>query len=163
MKVQARKILGLVVASTFALVAFAQETDTLFATAAAQGDIYEITSSELALERAASEEVRTFAQDMIADHTATTEQLTPIAEELGVTPPTETTAAAQLDIAYLETLEGAAFDTAYMEGQLVSHESAVAAFEIASKTAQNEALRAFATENLPIIREHLEMVQGMMP
>lgn len=163
MRVQVQKVLGLAVASTFGLIAFAQETDTLFATAAAQGDIYEITSSELALERAASEEVRTFAQDMIADHTATTEQLTPIAGEIGVTPPTKTTAAAQLDIAYLETLEGAAFDTAYMEGQLVSHEAAVAAFEIAFKTAQNEALRAFATENLPIVTEHLQMVQGMMP
>ena len=162
MKVQTQKVFGLVIASMFGLVAFAQETDTLFATAAAQGDIYEITSSELALERATSDAIRTFAQDMIADHTATTEQLVPIAEELGVTPPTETTAAFQLDIAYLETLEGAAFDTAYMEGQLVSHQAAVAAFEIGSQTAQNEDLRAFATENLPIIQEHLQMVQGMM-
>ena len=78
-------------------------------------------------------------------------------------PPTETTAAAQLDIAYLGTLEGAAFDAAYMEQQQVSHEAAVAAFEIASETAQNEDLRAFATENLPIIQEHLTMVQQMLP
>lgn len=161
MKVQVRKVLGLVGASVFGLVAFAQETDTLFPVAAAQSDLYEITSSELALERAASEAVRTYAQTMINHHTMTTEQLTPIAEELGLTPPTETTAAAQLDIAYLETLEGAAFDTAYMEQQQVSHEAAVAAFEIASETAQNEDLRAFATENLPIIEEHLTMVQEM--
>ena len=105
MRLQAHKVLGLVVALMFAFVAFAQEVDTLFATAAAQDDIYEITSSELALERAGSEEVRTFAQTMIDAHTATTEQLTPIATELGVTPPTETMAAAQLNIARLETLE----------------------------------------------------------
>ena len=105
MRPQARKVLALVIALTFGLVAFAQEVDTLFATAAARDDIYEITSLELALERAASEEVRTFAQAMIDAHTATTEQLTPIATELGVRPPTETMAAAQLNIARLETLE----------------------------------------------------------
>lgn len=157
-----RKILGLVVVATLGVVS-AQETDTLFPVAAAQGDLYEITSSELALERASSEEVRTYAQTMIDHHTMTTEQLTPIAGELGVTPPDETTAAAQLDIAYLETLEGAAFDTAYMEQQRVSHETAVAAFKIASETAQNAALKAFATENLPIIQGHLTMVQEMLP
>ena len=157
-----RKVLGLVAVATLG-VASAQETDTLFAAAAAQSDLYEIGSSELALGRAASEEVRTYAQTMIDHHTMTTEQLTPIAEELGVTPPGETTAAAQLDIAYLETLEGAAFDTAYMEQQRVSHEAAVAAFEIASETAQNADLKAFATENLPIIEEHLTMVEGMLP
>lgn len=162
MRVQAHKVLGLVVALMFVFVAFAQETDTLFTTAAAQDDIYEITSSELALERAASEEVRTFAQTMIDAHTATTKQLTPIATELGVTPPTETMPAAQLNIAYLETLEGAAFDTEYMKQQVVSHEMAVGVYEIASKTAQNEALKEFATATLPIIREHLQMAQGMM-
>ena len=146
-----RKVFSLVGASVFGLVAFPQETDTLFPVAAAQSDLYEITSSELALERAVSEEVRTYAQTMIGHHTMTTKQLTPIAEELGLTLPTETTAAAKLDVAYLETLEGAAFDTAYMEQQMVSHQAAVAAFEIASKTAQNEALQAFAMENLPII------------
>lgn len=155
MKVRAGRVLALVFGLTVGLAASAQETDTLFATAAAQSDLYEIASSELALARASSEEVRAFAQRMIDDHTATTEQLTPIAEELGVTPPTETTAAAQLDIAYLETLEGEAFDTAYMEQQRLSHEAAVAAFEIAAETAQNEALKAFAAENLPIIQAHM--------
>lgn len=155
MKLHARKILGLLAASTVGWVAFAQETDALFATAAAQSDLYEITSSELALERASSEEVRAFAQRMIDDHTATTEQLTPVAEALGVTPPTETTAAAQLDLAYLGTLEGEAFDTAYMEQQRLSHEAAVAAFEIAAETAQDEALRAFVTKNLPVIQAHM--------
>ena len=155
MKVHARKVLGLLAVSTVSWVAFAQETDALFVTTAAQSDLYEITSSELALERASSEEVRAFAQRMIDDHTATTEQLTPIAEALGVTPPAETTAAAQLDIAYLETLEGEAFDTAYMAQQRLSHEAAVAAFEIAAETAQDEALRAFATKNLPVIQAHM--------
>ena len=124
-KVRTGRVLALVFGLTVGLAASAQETDVLFATATAQSDLYEIASSELALTRASSEEVRAFARRMIDDHTATTERLTPIAEELGVTPPTETTAAAQLDITYLETLEGEAFGTAYMEQQRLSHEAAV--------------------------------------
>ncbi len=129
--------------------------DQKFMMMAATGGMAEVEMARLALEKSSSDAVKQYARKMIDDHTATTEQLTPIAEALGVTPPAETTAAAQLDIAYLETLEGEAFDTAYMAQQRLSHEAAVAAFEIAAETAQDEALRAFATKNLPVIQAHM--------
>jgi predicted outer membrane protein len=46
-----------------------------FAEAAAVGDLYEVESSRLATMKASSPEVRQFAEMMIADHTASTEQL----------------------------------------------------------------------------------------
>ena len=46
-----------------------------FAEAAAVGDLYEVESSRLATTKASSPEVRRFAEMMIADPTATTEQL----------------------------------------------------------------------------------------
>jgi putative membrane protein len=166
-------LLGLMMLATFG---FAQDTtdtqampsvsgmdaDTLFVMTAAQGDLYEITSSQLALEQAESQEVKDFAQMMIDDHTATTEQLTAIAGELGVTPPTEPNPMQQFMLVYLQGLQGADFDTAYMRQQVVSHAAAVEAFTTAaSGGAQNESLVAFANENLPTIEQHLTMAQGM--
>jgi putative membrane protein len=138
------------------------DTDSLFIMTAAQGDLFEITSSQLALERAESQEVRDFAQQMIDDHTATTEQLTPLASELGVTPPTEPNPMQQFMLAHLQTLQGADFDTAYMRHQVLSHSAAVDAYTTAAAGGvQNESLVNFASQNLPTIEQHLSMAQQM--
>ena len=154
------KFAALLVTAAFGFVAFAQ-TDSLFAAAAAQSDIYEITSSQVALDQTENQAVRALAQRMIHDHSETTAQLKPIAEAMGVTPPTRTNAAARLEIAYLKTLNGDAFDSEYVKQQVVSHEAAVGAFQIASKTAQNSDLKAFAQKFLPVIQEHLEMARQL--
>lgn len=138
------------------------DADSLFVMTAAQSDLYEITSSQLALQNAESQEVKDFAQQMVTDHTATTEQLTAIASELGVTTPTEMNPMQQFMIAYLQTVQGADFDTAYMRQQVVSHHGAVEAFTTATAGGvQNESLVNFASTNLPIIEEHLSMAQQM--
>ena len=154
------KLAALLVMVAFGFVAFAQ-TDPLFAATAAQSDIYEITASQVALDHTGNQAVKAFAQKMIHDHSETTAQLKPIAEAMGVTPPTKTNAAARLDIAYLRTLNGNAFDSEYIKQQMVSHEAAVGAFQIASKTAQNDDLKAFATKYLPVIQEHLKMARQL--
>ncbi len=149
------------VIAVFGVVAFAQSADPLFATAAAQSDIYEITSSQLALEHSQNQQVQAFAQKMIADHEKTTAALEPIAKTMGMTPPAQTNPAAQLELSYLETLDGDAFDKAYLEQQVVSHEAAVGAFEIATKTAQDGALKSFVQKYLPVVQMHLKMAQQM--
>jgi putative membrane protein len=142
--------------------ALSGDADALFVMTAAQGDLYEITSSQLALEQAESQEVKDFAQQMITDHTATTEQLIPIASELGLTPPTEMNAMQQFMIAHLQALQGADFDSAYLRQQVVSHSAAVEAFTTAAAGGvQNESLVNFASQNLPVIEEHLSMAQSM--
>ena len=154
------KLAALLVMVAFGFVAFAQ-TDPLFAATAAQSDIYEITASQVALDQTENQTVRAFAQKMIHDHSETTAQLKPIAKAMGVTPPARTNAAARLEIAYLRTLNGDAFDNEYVKQQRVSHEAAVGAFQIASKTAQNSDLKAFAQKFLPVIQEHLEMARQL--
>ena len=156
-----KKLAALLVVATFGLAAFAQQTDPLFAAAAAQSDIYEITAAKIALDHTNSQAVKAFAQKMIHDHSETTAHLKPIAKAMGITPPTETNAAAKLELSYLKTLNGQAFDSAYSKQQVVSHEAAVGAFEIATKTAQNSELKAFAKKYLPVIQGHLKMAQQL--
>jgi putative membrane protein len=161
------KLVGLVAVLLIGLAVLAQDQgemqpDVLFATTAAQGDIYEIASSQLALERAESQEVRDFAQRMIDEHSQTTEQLSAIAQELGMTLPTEASAMHEFMLAHLASLQGAEFETAYLQQQVIVHQAAVNAFEAAAAGAvQNEELQAFASENLQAIQEHLQMAQQL--
>ena len=159
--VQLKRLAPLMVAASFGLIAFAQQTDPLFAAAAAQSDIYEISAAKVALGHTNSQAVKAFAQKMIQDHTETTSQLKPIAKAMGVTPPTKTDAAARLELSYLRTLNGGAFDSEYAKEQVVSHQAAVGAFKIAAKTAQNSELKSFAQKYLPVIQGHLKMAQQL--
>ncbi|MDQ3396335.1 MAG: DUF4142 domain-containing protein [Deinococcota bacterium] len=139
-----------------------QTGDELFVTAVAQADAYEINSSQLALEHASSEEVRRFAELMVEHHTMTTEQLMELATQAGMAPVATVSPMHQLMIDYLAGLDGSEFDNAYVMQQFVVHQAAVTIFEIGARGTENEGVRAFASENLPVIQEHLQTVQELM-
>ena len=143
--------------------AWAQDAgfDTAFAQAAAQGDMYEISSSERIVEAGGNEEVVAFAQRMIEDHTMTTEQLTSLAQSAGIELPTAPAPTHEAKLAQLAALEGADLETAYVQQQVIVHQDAVSLFRAASTMAQNEELRAFAEQTLPALEEHLQMAQDL--
>jgi putative membrane protein len=136
------------------------QVDQPFVQAAAEGDLYELTSSQLA-QQSSSEAVQTFAQRMIDDHTMTAERLTELAEGIGIPLPTMPGAAQQVMIAQLMQLQGPEFDRAYAQQQVLAHQTALSLFETAAAAAQDEQLRAFAQETLPALQEHLTMAQEM--
>lgn len=163
------KVLGVVVVLALALGAFAQEadesaqaSDPLFVHSAAQGSVYEIGSSRLAVQNAQSQEVQSFAQKLIDDHTKATSQLIAATEGLGIRPTADMTQAQQLKVNYLRTLQGPEFEAAYLEQQVLAHEEAVSLFETASSMVQEQQLQAFIEQTLPVLQEHLQMAQELM-
>jgi putative membrane protein len=139
-----------------------QTIDQSFVQAAVNGDMYELTSSQMALEHAENEEVRALAQRLVNDHTATTQHLTSIAQQVGAQLPDELTATFQFKIAYLEQHRDEGFDLAYLEQQVVAHQLGVGLYEMAADSAEDQALRAFASETLPTLQEHLRMAQDLL-
>lgn len=137
------------------------QADQLFVTAATQSNMYEIEAARLALERATNEDVRAFAQRMVDDHTAAGEQMSQIATDMGLQPPTDMGAAHQLKLAYLQVQEGADFDRRYMEQQILAHQDAVALFQMGGETVQDQQLRDFVLNTLPLLQEHLELAQQL--
>lgn len=100
-----------------------------FAAIASVSNMFEIQSSQLVLERAASDEVKAFAKQMIAAHTKAGEDMATAAGEEGVTPASELDQKHQQILDTLGSLNGEAFDTAYIEAQVQAHDEAVALFE----------------------------------
>lgn len=130
-----------------------------FANTAAASDAYEIASSKLASDKAQAAELKSFAQQMVKDHTASTAKLKSAAGSM--TPDATMNPEQQANIQALEAASGAAFDTAYHTQQLAAHQKALAAMQGYAASGDNDALKAFASETAPVIQGHLTMLQGM--
>ena len=132
-----------------------------FATAAGSSNMFEIESSEVALDKATKDDVRQFAQHMIDDHTAAGEKMKAAAAADGVTPPAALADKEQAVLDKLQAAEGAEFDAAYIAAQVAAHDEAVALFESFSENGQESALRGFAVETLPTLKEHQSMAHDL--
>jgi putative membrane protein len=132
----------------------------VFAERAASSNMFEIESSQLALERATKRPVQEFAQHMIEDHTLAGDKMKAAAEADGVTPPAAMAEKEQAQLAELEAAEGEAFDEAYVAAQVAAHDEAVALFETFSEQGDG-ALRDFAAETLPTLQQHQTAAHGL--
>jgi len=144
---------GVVMASAPMLVPMTSEG---FRAMAAQSDAFEISSSQLALQRSRNPAIRTFARRMIRDHSMTS-------QALGVPPGT----AVALDARHATMLNqlapasGPAFDAAYAQMQVMAHQEAVGMFAAYAQGGADPAMRAFAQQVLPSLQMHLAMAQRL--
>ena len=153
--------LGLCLSPAVAIGQTATSDPQAFAEAAASSNMFEIESSELALERATNDDVRAFAEQMVADHTLAGENMKVAAEADGIEPPAAMMAKEQAKLEELQSSEGEAFDEAYLAAQTGAHEEAVALFEAFSTQEEESALRDFAAETLPTLQTHQTGVHGL--
>ena len=131
--------------------------DTLFAQAAAESGMAEVTTSELALKHAGSDQVKKFARQMIDDHTKANQQLMTLATAKGVTLPKTVSLGQAAEADSLAGLKGEEFDHCYMKGQVAAHICAVGLFTAESERGQDPDMKALATKTLPHLKEHLAM------
>ncbi|MBE9181102.1 DUF4142 domain-containing protein [Oculatella sp. LEGE 06141] len=137
--------------------------DREFALMAAQGNQAEIRTSQLALQRATSDDVRAFAQQMIQEHTQANQQLQQIASQRGINLPADPGPLNTAIEQQLAQLSGEEFDRAYMEAQTNAHMRTVALFRTQIGQGQDEGLRAYASQLLPNIEQHYQMASQMTP
>jgi len=85
----------------------------------------EIQLGQMAADRASSSEVKSFGQMMVTDHTKANEELKPIAQQLGVQPPTELDSKHRALADKLSKLQGAEFDRQFMAAMVDGHKEVV--------------------------------------
>ena len=120
----------------------------------------EIQTSQLALEKSQSEDVKNFAQQMIKDHTEANLRLATVAQALKVPLARETDLMDRAKNMVLQ-YRGASFDNAYADNQVKAHEVIIQLFEDEIRTSQTPALSAFAKETLLMLQEHLKMAKQL--
>jgi putative membrane protein len=135
--------------------------DEHFVREAAAGGMMEVELGRLAAERAASAEVKAFGQRMVTDHSKANQQLTQIATSKGLTLDTKLPAEMQQQRDHLARLSGAEFDRMYMQHMVQDHKKDVSEFEKQAEKGTDPALRTFAQQTLPTLREHLTLAQSL--
>lgn len=121
----------------------------------------EVQLSQLALQRASSEQIRSFAQQMVTDHTATNQELTQLAASKNITLPTDTDAKHRAVAEKLGGMSGTDFDKAYMKQMVKDHEDAVKLFQKQSDRGTDADAKAFAAKTLPALQNHLQTARTL--
>lgn len=133
-----------------------------FAQRAAAGDMFEIQSSQLAVDRTDGA-TKAFAQKMIDDHQKTTSQLKDLVSsgQVKVNLPNSMEKEQQDMLDKLRSLDGNDFTQQYQKDQVTAHEQAVQLFQQYGQNGDNQELSQWAQKTLPTLQDHLDMAKGL--
>lgn len=135
--------------------------DKKFLTMAMEGDMAEIQLGRLALQKSSNPDVKQFAQRMIDDHTKLDEQVKPIAQQLGVTPPAALSAKASALLTKLQAANGTDFDKQYAKAMVSDHREDDSEFKKEETSGKNQSVKDAATQGEPTIAEHLQLAEAL--
>lgn len=131
-----------------------------FVQQAAFGDAFEMESSRILLNGSQHPNIRQFAETMIQHHTQLTNTLRSVPEGATRIPVGLDERRARL-LAELRQHEGDMLDRHYVAQQIQSHEESELLYRTYAETGDVPLLKAFAQQNLPMIREHLRMARAL--
>jgi putative membrane protein len=132
--------------------------DQDFMTRAAQINLFEIRSGELAQKKTANDDVRQLAARLTADHSANNAELKKLADKYEFKLPNEPNAKLRKQMQRLEKLTGPEFDRAYVQLMIDDHKDAIALFEKQVGHSQGD-VKQYAEKTLPVLREHLKLAE----
>lgn len=128
----------------------------------AQANINEIAAAKIALNKAQSSDVKAFAQKMVDDHGAALTKVQTVAQQKGVTLPTEPDAMHKAMAANLEKQSGDAFDKMYMENAgTKDHQMVLSKLQSDAKMIKDPDVKALADAHTPVVEQHLKSAQQM--
>lgn len=128
----------------------------------ALANMAEVETGKLALSKSQNADVKTFAQQMIDDHGKALTEVQALAQQKGVTLPTELDAKHKAISAKLEKLSGEAFDREYMKTVGVTdHKQTHSKLEKGAKSAKDPDVKALAAKLMPTVEQHLKAAQQM--
>lgn len=158
------KTRSLLIAAAVALspVAAAAQPTPVYLRDAGAGDLFEKQSSTAVLQTTRNPAIRRFAQMMIRDHTNSTNMVKVAARQSRVAVGTPHLNPAQLRMmAELRRARGAERDRLYLEQQRTSHDTSLQVQQDYASTGAATPLRRAAGRIVPVVQQHISMLQGM--
>ncbi len=129
-----------------------------FLETAGMSDVYEITSSQIALQKSQNPRVRQYATTLIGHHTMTSNNALAAAKAGGIATPPPPVLNAQFRalISELNTTPAADFDRVYIAQQIPSHQGALELMTAYSQGGDVATLRDAAKGAVPYVQQHLD-------
>jgi putative membrane protein len=132
--------------------------DRLFMIHAAQGNMAEVMTGNLALKKSKNPSVRMVATTIVKGHSAAQKDLLAKFKALNLAPPKDPGVGNKAIYAMLSKLNGAAFDKAFMAVQVDAHEKTITLFEHEVMSGKVAAAKSHAQNQLPGILMHTAMI-----
>jgi putative membrane protein len=133
--------------------------DKDFLRKALQGGMVEVQLGQLAAQKGSSEDVKSFGQKMVDEHTQLGNAISQVAESVGVTPPAGLSKKDKELVAKLSQLSGSQFDDAYITAMVKDHKKDDDAFKMEAQRASIPAVKQAAAQGERVIADHLRMIE----
>jgi putative membrane protein len=129
-------------------------------------NLSEIDAAHLAMQKASSEEVRTFASRMLNEHTMMMQDTQQLAQRINVQPQTPALASTagkthQETMEELRKLSGRDFDQAYLKYQIKMHEQAIDLVQDTAGSVDDLRLQQHLRQSRPSLDSHLTSVRAL--
>jgi putative membrane protein len=134
--------------------------DKLFVRQAALGGRAEVELSKIAQKKASNASVREFADRMVEVHSKSNQQLLRVGRGLNPDLPKDLDPEHQTVRNELQKASGQSFDIAYISAQIQDHQRTANLLQWHISTGQNEALKKYSMETLPVVMDHLEQAKS---
>lgn len=162
-KIMAHSLRITALAAFFALScsgAYAAQDDDFVENASAKG-VAEVAAGKLAQEKGSAADVKGFGDMMVKDHTQANDKLKLIADNKKIKVSDSAQLMDKAKSMILELRNSESFDKAYAINQVKAHEATIALFEKEVSSGTDADLKAFATDTLPKLQEHLAQAKAL--
>jgi len=134
--------------------------DQAFVAKALEGGVAEVQLGQLAEQKSQSNDVKQFAQKMVADHSQMGEKwFKPVAKQMGVSEPKGPSKKDKKLIEKLQGLSGPQFDTEYIQAMVKDHKADLKDFQNEAQMAQDPSVKQIAQQGTTIIQQHLQLIE----
>lgn len=138
------------------------KADQKMLTDLAMANMAEIETAKMALQKTQSDRVKSFAQQMVDEHTKGLDEVRKVASAHSVALPSELDAKHKALASKLEKLSGDKFDRSYMEQAGVqSHKEAEQLVAKVESSARDDELKSLATRLKPTIHQHMNNAEQL--
>jgi putative membrane protein len=128
--------------------------DKMFLNKVAEGGIAEVQLGKLAAQKGSKDDVKSFAQKMVDDHTDLNKQLANVADEMGLRVSKAMNADGKAEYEKLKNMSGSDFDTEYITFMAKAHHEDYREFRTEVTVVTDANLKAFIGKVAPVLREH---------
>jgi putative membrane protein len=136
--------------------------DAQFVQSQIEGNMAEYQAAQLALQRSQNQDVRSFAQKMITDHTYAQDTLAPIAQAHHIQSPGTLSEQDRVMLGQLAQLDGPAFDRAYVDDMVRAHTAMVDELNAQLIHGEDQHINAWVQNTRPIVLQHSQIAQQLL-
>jgi len=133
-------------------------TDRTFLKQVSQGNLAEIQTSRLALQKSKNPQIQNIAGRLATEHTQAQNDLRSVARHLGITLPSAPSTEQHQMYQRLAALSGGLFEESYLRSQAAAHNVTIGLFQKEMANGSNSRVQGYVARYLPKIQNHATMI-----